>query len=298
MSDKRTNGAGDPSEEDEAGSAGETSPEVAADSGDDEEIPVEVDAADVTRPVKVPDLGAAFDAGAAGEGEAAGADRAGLSAEDLLELLGQAETEKASFEARIAELEAEKKEYYERLLRSAADMENLRKRTRKEVDDARLDARGKALKEMLPVIDNLDRAVHHAQSASSDAAGIIEGVELVLRQFAQALERCEVRAIDAAGKPFDPNIHEAVSQIESAEHAPGTVVEVLQRGYTLGPRLLRASLVVVASAQSKPAAAPTPMPPADEDAGNGAGEAAEAAPDDGAAPPAEGGEGSEPEQEA
>ena len=161
----------------------------------------------------------------------------------------------AQLEADKAQLAREKQDNWDRLLRTTADLDNLRKRTRRELDDTRIEARTKVLREMLPVVDNLERAVEHAESGpdGSGAASVIEGVKLVLRQFAQALERCDVAPVDAVGKPFDPNLHEAISQIESAEHAPGSVVQALQRGYTIGNRLLRPALVVVAKAPPEPA---------------------------------------------
>jgi molecular chaperone GrpE len=157
-----------------------------------------------------------------------------------------------SLEAKIATLEKEKKENWDRYLRTAADLENLRKRQRRELDDARFEARGKVLKEMLPVVDNLERAIEHA-SQQAGSTPILEGVQLVLRQFLSAFERLDVTPIDAAGQPFDPNLHEAISQAES-DQPPGTVVQVLQRGYRSAERLLRPALVVVAKAPAvKPA---------------------------------------------
>jgi molecular chaperone GrpE len=156
-----------------------------------------------------------------------------------------------SLEAKIATLEKEKKENWERYLRAAADLENFRKRQRRELDDARFEARSKVLKEMLPVLDNLERAIEHAAQAGQSP--IIEGVQLVLRQFTSAFERLDVTPIEAAGQPFDPNLHEAISQAES-DQPPGTVVQVLQRGYRSAERLLRPALVVVAKAPAvKPA---------------------------------------------
>jgi molecular chaperone GrpE len=149
-------------------------------------------------------------------------------------------------EAKLAALEKEKKENWDRYLRAAADLENLRKRQRREVDDARYETKGKVLKEMLPVVDNLERAIEHA-TAQSGTNPIVEGVQLVLRQFLTAFERLDVMPIEAANQPFDPNLHEAISQQES-EQPPGTVVQVLQRGYKSGERLLRPALVVVAKA--------------------------------------------------
>jgi molecular chaperone GrpE len=148
-------------------------------------------------------------------------------------------------EGRVAALEKEKKDNWDRYLRAAADLENMRKRQKREIEDAKFDAKNKILKEMLPVVDNLERAIEHASQAGTNP--IVEGVQLVLRQFTTAFERLDVTAIDAQGQPFDPNLHEAISQQES-DAAPGTVVQVLQRGYRSGERLLRPALVVVAKA--------------------------------------------------
>lgn len=164
----------------------------------------------------------------------------------------------AELQAKLTAAEKEKKDNWERYLRAAADIENLRKRQKREIEDAKFDTKGKVLKEMLPVVDNLERAIEHASAAVAGDSGdprtgpILEGVQLVLRQFLTSFERLDVFPIDAQGQPFDPNLHEAISQMETDEHPPGTVVQVLQRGYRSGDRLLRPSLVVVAKA--KPAA--------------------------------------------
>jgi len=148
-------------------------------------------------------------------------------------------------EGKVASLEKDKKDHWDRYLRAAADLENMRKRQKREIEDAKFDAKNKILKEMLPVVDNLERAIEHASQAGTNP--IVEGVQLVLRQFTTAFERLEVTGVDAMGQPFDPNLHEAISQQES-DQPPGTVVQVLQRGYRSGERLLRPALVVVAKA--------------------------------------------------
>jgi molecular chaperone GrpE len=148
-------------------------------------------------------------------------------------------------EGKVAALEKDKKDNWDRYLRAAADLENMRKRQKREIEDAKFDAKNKILKEMLPVVDNLERAIEHASQAGTNP--IVEGVQLVLRQFTTAFERLEVTGVEAMGQPFDPNLHEAISQQES-DQPPGTVVQVLQRGYRSGERLLRPALVVVAKA--------------------------------------------------
>ncbi|MGH9889102.1 MAG: nucleotide exchange factor GrpE, partial [bacterium] len=114
-------------------------------------------------------------------------------------------------EARLQSLEKDKKDNWDRCLRAAADLENLRKRQRREIDDAKLESKGRVLKEMLPVVDNLERAIEHATSQAGTNP-IVEGVQLVLRQFLTAFERLDVTPIEANGQPFDPNMHEAISQ--------------------------------------------------------------------------------------
>lgn len=155
------------------------------------------------------------------------------------------------WEAKVASLEQAKKDTYDRYLRAAADLENFRKRTKREIEDAKYDAKTKTLKEMLPVVDNLERAIEHASAAAGSP--IVEGVQLVLRQFQTAFERLDVVGVEALNLPFDPNLHEAISQQES-DAAPGTIVQVLQRGYKIGERLLRPALVVVAKPKSAPEA--------------------------------------------
>jgi molecular chaperone GrpE len=150
----------------------------------------------------------------------------------------------AQLEAAVAKLEVEKKENFDKYLRAVADLENYRKRNKRDLDDARAEAKTKVLKEMLPVVDNLERAVEHAEK-SQDPGAVIDGIRLVLRQFLTAFERVDVTPVDAANQPFDPNLHEAISQQES-DQPPGSVVTVLQRGYKSGDRLLRPALVVVA----------------------------------------------------
>ena len=163
-----------------------------------------------------------------------------------------AEPPTAALEAKVATLEKEKKDNWDKYLRAVADLENTRKRTKREIDDAKFEAKNKVLKEMLPVVDNLERAIEHAGGGpGGDKNPIVEGVQLVLRQFSTAFERLEVAPVDAMGQPFDPNLHEAISQQES-DQPPGTVVQVLQRGYRAGDRLLRPALVVVAKAKPAP----------------------------------------------
>ncbi|HLU64653.1 MAG TPA: nucleotide exchange factor GrpE, partial [Kofleriaceae bacterium] len=153
--------------------------------------------------------------GEPGSGEAGSASGAG----DELPLEVEVEAPEPTAEEKIADLEAKNRDLHDKYLRSVAELDNVRKRARKDVDEARIDAQSRALREMLPVIDNLERAVAHAESHADSTAAIVEGVKLVLRQFLQALERCNVRPVAAQDQPFDPNEHEAVSQAETADAA-------------------------------------------------------------------------------
>ncbi len=153
----------------------------------------------------------------------------------------------------IAQLTEEKREINDRMLRIAADFENFKRRTRKEMDEAGTRGLESLLKEILPVFDNLDRAVTAAslKSESSEAAigpmavALLEGVRLVQKQFLATLERFQVKTFESQGKAFDPQYHEAVQQIESDTLPAGTVSTVFQRGYMAGSRLLRPAMVAV-----------------------------------------------------
>lgn len=193
----------------------------------------------------------------------------------------------AAAEARIATLTQEKKDLWDKFVRASADLENFRKRARRDLDDARHDAKNRVLKEMLPVVDNLERAIQHSGAGAGDATAVLEGVKLVLRQFIHAFERLEVKPVEAEGKPFDPNLHEAIGQQES-DQPPGTVVSVLQGGYKLGDKLLRPALVVVAKA--KAAAAP-PAPESTDTSEGPAGSGDAPAPEGSGGESAEGGNG-------
>lgn len=153
-----------------------------------------------------------------------------------------------------AALEAERDKYKDQLLRTAADFDNFRKRTRKDLEQAERKGRESIMLELLPVIDNLERAVQAAGSAS-DASAVRQGVEMVLKLFNDTAERIGLERVQSVGQRFDPNVHDAFQQQETDEHPPGTIVAEYQSGYRLGDKLLRPAMVVVAK---KPAA---PKPP-------------------------------------
>jgi molecular chaperone GrpE len=157
------------------------------------------------------------------------------------------EAELISLRQQLETKETEAKNNYERLLRQAAELENYKKRSARERDDAIRYANESLLKDLLPVVDNLERAIAHA-SGGGNGKPLVEGVEMVLRGLADALAKHGVIPILALGQPFDPTKHEAMSQVETDDHEPNSVIEELHKGYMLRDRLLRPALVSVAKA--------------------------------------------------
>ncbi len=145
----------------------------------------------------------------------------------------------------LEQMTAERNKLKDQLLRTAADFDNYRKRARKDVEDAARRGREDTLRELLPVADNLERAIAAGANAR-EVEGVIEGVRMVHKLFMDSLERIGVSRIPSVGERFDPMIHEAIQQVESDEHPPGTVVAELMPGYRLGDKLVRAAMVVVA----------------------------------------------------
>ena len=154
-------------------------------------------------------------------------------------ILPQEETLEAKLEAK----EKEAQDNYDRFLRLSAEFENFKKRMEKEKTDAYKFGTENLIKELLPVLDNLERAIDHGEA--KDPQGLLEGVDMTLKGFLAALEKIGVSPVDASGKEFDPNLHEAVMVQEDAHHPAGTVLTQLQKGYTLHNRLIRPAMVVV-----------------------------------------------------
>jgi len=152
---------------------------------------------------------------------------------------------------RVAELEAElrvEKEkagtYMNQLKYARADLENLRKQTQRQIEEA-LDRRSRyLLMSLLPIVEELDLAIEAAENNAN--AGVLKGVEMVKRKMEKILESEGMTPIEAAGKAFDPHLHEAVLEVETKDHPDGTVIEELRKGYTYKNRVLRASMVKVA----------------------------------------------------
>ncbi len=139
----------------------------------------------------------------------------------------------------------------ERLLRTAADFDNYRKRTRRDIADAERRVQENLLNVLVQPFDNLERAAQHAESAQ-DVKALAEGLKMVLRQFEDALATVGIQRIASLGKPFDPSEHEAVQHIQTDDVPPGAVAQELRAGYRWQDRLIRPALVVVAKAPAAP----------------------------------------------
>jgi molecular chaperone GrpE len=164
----------------------------------------------------------------------------------------------------VAVAKREAAEYKDRLLRTLAEMENLRKRTEREVADARLYGIASFAREVLAVADNMHRAlstIGPEVRAGGDAqvTALIEGVELTERELLKALEKSGVKKFSPQGEKFDPNLHQAMYEMETSEGPPGYVAQVIQAGYMIGDRVLRPAMVAVSKA-------PKAQPPANDNA--------------------------------
>jgi molecular chaperone GrpE len=172
---------------------------------------------------------------------------------------------KAKLEEREAALEQSQKlgceaasklqELHEQRVRAVADLENFRKRAQREREEALKFGQERLLRDMLPIIDNLERALDPKNSA--DLAALREGVEMTLKSFEATLARVGLKGFSALGQPFDPNLHEAIQAVESDE-PPGTVLAQMVRGFTLNDRLIRPAMVFVAKPREATTTAPQP----------------------------------------
>ena len=140
---------------------------------------------------------------------------------------------------------AEVKEFQDKYLRLCADTENYKKRMARDSAEREKFHNEAIIKELLPVLDNLERALSHAGESEDTAGGIVEGVKMVMKQLTDALVKFGVTPVAEAGQPFDPNREQAIMQVETAEYEPGMVVAVVQKGYMLNDRLLRPAMVTV-----------------------------------------------------
>jgi molecular chaperone GrpE len=150
----------------------------------------------------------------------------------------------------LAEALAEAARMKDQWIRTAADFDNFRKRSRRDLEDARKGGREELLKELLPVFDNLERAIQSTQRAA-DVKAVTDGLMMIQKQFNDTLPRVGISRVPTVGRPFDPSVHEAIQQIETSDHPPGIIVAEVQPGYVQGERLVRAAMVVVAKPKAE-----------------------------------------------
>jgi molecular chaperone GrpE len=145
---------------------------------------------------------------------------------------------------KLKEVEINAQGNYDLYTRTYAEMENIKKRGKKEREDLAKFANELLIKEILPSIDSLEKAISHAQN-ENNPSGLIEGLEMTLDGLMKTLEKSGLKEVEAVGKPFDPNFHEAISQQIDDTVPPGHIIMELQKGYLLNERLIRPSMVVV-----------------------------------------------------
>lgn len=148
----------------------------------------------------------------------------------------------------IARLQADLEKARDMALRAQADAQNVKRRAEQDVEKARKYALERFCSELLPVVDNLERALEAGVGDDEVLKPIAEGVELTLKSFLDALHKFQIEAVDPAGEPFDPQLHQAMTMVESRDAEPNTVLAVMQKGYTLHGRLVRPAMVVVSKA--------------------------------------------------
>ncbi len=148
--------------------------------------------------------------------------------------------------AQLEQASAKADENMDLALRTRAEMENLRKRQTRELENAHKYALDKMAAELLPVRDTLELGVAAADEEQAELSKIVEGTELTLKMLTQALEKFNILEVNPAGEKFNPDLHQAISMQEGTDHAANTVLTVMQKGYTLNERLLRPAMVVIA----------------------------------------------------
>lgn len=170
---------------------------------------------------------------------------------DIEDVPGAAEAQMAAGEVgQVEDVEEQLAQAKDQLLRSIAEMENVRRRAQRDVENAHKFAVEKLLGDLFPVIDSMEKAVETAENSEADdgAKAIVEGVSLSLKLFVDTLAKAGVEQIDPFGEPFDPQLHEAMAMVPNPDAEPNTVMDVMQKGYVLNGRLARAAKVIVVKA--------------------------------------------------
>ena len=155
-------------------------------------------------------------------------------------------------EDKVESIKQEAKENHDRLLRVSAEFENYQKRAAREMNDFRKFANESFVKAMLPVVDNLDRAIESSSNDKHADSSMLEGVNMTLKEILKVFEQFGVKPFESVGKTFDPSLHQAVMQEETETHPENSVVKELQKGYMMYDRLLRPAMVVVSKTKTTP----------------------------------------------
>ncbi|UXY12096.1 nucleotide exchange factor GrpE [Kosakonia sp. ML.JS2a] len=170
-----------------------------------------------------------------------------VESDDSAEQVDPRDEKIANLETQLAEAQNREREA---VLRIKAEMENLRRRTEQDVEKAHKFALEKFINELLPVVDSLDRALEVADKNNADMAPMVEGIELTLKSMLDVVKKFGVEVIADTNVPLDPNVHQAIAMVESDEVEAGKVLGVMQKGYTLNGRTIRAAMVTVAKAKA------------------------------------------------
>ncbi len=168
----------------------------------------------------------------------------------------ESESEEVTIESlkkKLEEAEAKAAENLDQLVRTRAEMENIRRRSERELANAHKYALEKFAQELLPVIDSMEMGVAAASDENADVSKLREGTEMTLKMFEAAIEKFGIKGVHPKGEAFNPDHHQAMSMIDSTEHEPNTIIDVMQKGYLLNERLVRPAMVVVSSANSSKA---------------------------------------------
>jgi molecular chaperone GrpE len=188
----------------------------------------------------------------AGQTDAAGRAEQQVESEDSSSTGPGGESQPAAqgdVDGRLAEALAQVESYKDQALRAQAEAENTRRRASRDVENAHKYALENFAQQLLPVLDSLEKAVELAtQAEAAEAEAIAEGVQLSLKMFHSVLEKAGIAQVDPLGEPFDPQQHEAMAMVPSPSAEPNSVIEVMQKGYTLNGRLVRAAMVIVSKA--------------------------------------------------
>ena len=172
------------------------------------------------------------------------------TAAELDESTVEAQADENSLESQLAEAKAKADDNWDQLVRTKAEMENIRRRSERELANAHKYALEKFAQELLPVMDSMEMGVAAAMDENADISKLREGTEMTLKMFEIAIDKFGIKGVHPHGETFNPEHHQAMTMIDSPEHEPNTIIDVMQKGYTLNERLVRPAMVVVASSNS------------------------------------------------